>query len=310
MKSVEECRNASTPVSRSLVWRENGRLFRLESKENKDGRFLLCSANDVEGKRHRLFFPEGRGSLNGWALLAEKLKGLGLKLQEEIPMSLIKAVPTKEEGKERNDPSKVKAPCGGHPVDKERVEGNCRVDNAVWVDAGDCGSGKALGLLQWCLIGKWKTKAEPIPTEKMVETWVREAWRLNKGLRVVTLNEDLLFLEFESPKETKWVLESGRRNFRGGALQLERWNPYSGCIRRKGSTQEEWVRVVGLPLHLWKTEILKKIGDACGGFVAIDKITELRMEMKWARILIKTTGSPRLSIVNILEGPRSFELQI
>ena len=74
--------------------------------------------------------------------------------------------------------------------------------------------------------------------------------------------------------------------------------------------QEEWVRVVGLPLHLWKTKVLKKIGDACGGFLAIDKITELRMEMKWARILIKTTGSPRPSTVNILEGPRSFELQI
>ena len=91
---------------------------------------------------------------------------------------------------------------------------------------------------------------------------------------------------------------------------MERWNPYSGCIRSKGSAQEEWVRVVGLPLHLWKTEVLKKIGDACGGFLAIDKITELRMEMKWARILIKTTGSPRPSTVNILEGPRSFELQI
>ena len=68
--------------------------------------------------------------------------------------------------------------------------------------------------------------------------------------------------------------------------------------------------MVGLPLHLWKTEVLKKIGDACGGFLAIDKITELRMEMKWARILIKTTGLPRLSTVNIVEGPRLFELQI
>ena len=62
LKNVEECRNASTQVSsRSLVWRENRRFFRLECKENKDGRFLLCSAKDVEGKKHRLFFPEGMG---------------------------------------------------------------------------------------------------------------------------------------------------------------------------------------------------------------------------------------------------------
>ena len=89
LKGVEECCNASTPVSRSLVWRENGRFFRLESKENKDGIYLLCLAKDVEGKKHRLFFPEGRGFLNGWALLVEKLRGLGLKLQEKIPMNLM-----------------------------------------------------------------------------------------------------------------------------------------------------------------------------------------------------------------------------
>ena len=79
LKNVEECRNASTPVSRSLVWSESSKFFRLECKENKDGRFLLCFAKDVEGKKHILFFPEGRGFLNGWALLAEKLRGLGIK---------------------------------------------------------------------------------------------------------------------------------------------------------------------------------------------------------------------------------------
>ena len=78
-----------------------------------------------------------------------------------------------------------------------------------------------------------------MPGEKMVEIWGREVWRLNEGLRVATLNEELLFLEFESPEEANRVLVSGRRNFRGGALQLERLNPYSGCIRSKGSAQEE-----------------------------------------------------------------------
>ena len=310
LKNVEECLKAPTPVSRSLVWSEYGRFFRLECKENKDGRYLLCSAKDVEGKKHRLFFPEGRGFLNGWALLAAKLRGLGVKRQEEIPLSLIEAVLTEEDGKARNGPSKDSVPCGGPQVITEREEGYCNAVHTVWVDAGDCGSGKALGILQWCLIGKWKTGAGLIPGEKMVEIWGREMWRLNKGLRVATLNKELLFLEFESPEEAERVLESGRRYFRGRELQLERWNPYAGCIRSKGSAQEEWIRVIGLPPHMRKAEILKKIGDACGGFLAMDKSTELRTEMKWARILIKSKGAPRPSTVNILEGPRSYEFQI
>ena len=52
MKNVDECRNASIPAGRSIVWREHRRIYRLERKENHDGRFLLCSAKDVEGKKH------------------------------------------------------------------------------------------------------------------------------------------------------------------------------------------------------------------------------------------------------------------
>ena len=35
---------------------------------------------------------------------------------------------------------------------------------------------------------------------------------------LAVLNEDLLFLEFDSPEKAKWVLESGRRSFKGGVL--------------------------------------------------------------------------------------------
>ena len=54
----------------------------------------------------------------------------------------------------------------------------------------------------------------------------------------------------------------------------------------------------------------QKTSDACGGFVAVDKVTEIKKEVKWARMLIKSEGKSRPSIVNILEGPRSYELQI
>ena len=74
--------------------------------------------------------------------------------------------------------------------------------------------------------------------------------------------------------------------------------------------KEAWIRVVGLWLHLWTPEILKKIGGACGGILALDKEITLRMKVIWARILVKLEGKTRPSVVNILEGLRSFELQI
>ena len=46
--------------------------FRLDCYTNKAGRFLLCSVRDVETKKFCLVFPEGKGLVGGWFLLAKK----------------------------------------------------------------------------------------------------------------------------------------------------------------------------------------------------------------------------------------------
>ena len=101
------------------------------------------------------------------------------------------------------------------------------------------------------------------------------------------LNQDLLFLEFDVLEEAKWIFESGRRWFRGGSLNLEWWTPDFGCVKSKEEVKEAWIRLVGLPLHLWSREVLKMIGDSCGGFSAIDKDTASRTKVSWARVLVK-----------------------
>ena len=171
-------------------------------------------------------------------------------------MRITTAEPSKGGEKKCTSLSKNIVTCGGQSALKDVDVGGSSVENAVWVDVGDCVYGKALGSLQFCLIGKWKTKPEPYPTIEELESWFRDAWRLNEEVMLAVLNEDLLFLEFNSPEKAKWVLELGRRSFKGGVLQLDWWSPKAGCIRRKGLVQEVWIRVVGLPLHLWTPEIL------------------------------------------------------
>ena len=125
---------------------------------------------------------------------------------------------------------------------------------------------------------------------------------------VTFLNQDLLFLEFEIPEEAKWVLKLGRRWFRGGSLNLEWWSLDSSCVNSKEKVREAWIRVVRLPLHLWRQGVLKKIDDSCGVFLAIDKETTLGLKVAWSRILVKIEGMVRQSVVNIMEGARSFEV--
>ena len=35
------------------------------------------------------------------------------------------------------------------------------------------------------------------------------------------LNKDLFFLEFSNPEEARWVLDAGKRSFKGEMLQLD-----------------------------------------------------------------------------------------
>ena len=119
-----------------------------------------------------------------------------------------------------------------------------------------------------------------------------------------------VFMGFELSEEARWVMENDSRICRGGVMQLEWWTPYSGCKGFRDQENEVWIRVVGLPLHLWTGEILKKVGDNCGGFVALDEGTASKTDLLWARILVKMNSNVKPASVILLAGARSYELQI
>ena len=41
----------------------------------------------------------------------------------------------------------------------------------------------------------------------------------------------------------------------------------------KNFKEATWVKLIGLPMHLWSHPILRRIGDRCGGFLAMDEDT-------------------------------------
>ena len=62
---------------------------------------------------------------------------------------------------------------------------------------------------------------------------------------IVFLNQDLLYLEFDSLNETRRVLETGKRSFRNDFLQLKWWDPSVGCVSKKDQVKEAWIEIVG-----------------------------------------------------------------
>ena len=70
------------------------------------------------------------------------------------------------------------------------------------------------------------------------------------------------------------------------------------------------MRVVGLPVHLWIRKILEKIGDAYGGFLAVDEDTDMLAELCWARVLVKLGKSEPSKTVEVMVGGTRFRIQL
>ena len=160
------------------------------------------------------------------------------------------------------------------------------------------------------MVGGWKSKQASDPPLTDLAAWAKRAWRLKGDVNFQKLSQKLFLMGFESVEEAEWVMENGSRIFRGEVMFLEWWSPSIGCEGREKQESEVWIRVVGLPLHLWLEEILKELGDKCGGFVGMDNATIHRKDLRWARILVKNSCSRKPSSVNMLAGARSYELQI
>ncbi|RVW47792.1 hypothetical protein CK203_091735 [Vitis vinifera] len=122
--------------------------------------------------------------------------------------------------------------------------------------------------------------------EKLGQVWAK-SWDLKGNLGLAKLNKRKALLEFENLEEARRVISSGSCVLEGTQVRLEHWSPRSGCWAEGEERNEAWVRIVGLPISLWSPEILRRVGDACGGFITVDEHTKSMGDLQWARILVK-----------------------
>ncbi|WJZ84312.1 hypothetical protein VitviT2T_003921 [Vitis vinifera] len=284
------------------VWDEGARKFRLECRSNVAGRFLLCSVKDVERKKFCLVFPEGSGLVGGWFLLAKNLRALGVSSTEVRNSYQSVSSMGKEESnvntseKESGSYAEVVKGKKGMSVESMRVhlgekEIMCREEQ-----------------LGRCLVGCFGGSPESIPSLPSLKRWAYEVWLMKGELRIFRLGGALVLFEFQNKWEADMVLLRGSRRFKDREFLLQRWGRAVGCTWKESHAKEMWVRVVGLPLHLWSREVFKRIRDCCGGFVAVDEETTLFSQLQWARILVKDSGMKWPGSMQVEAGNSRWEL--
>ena len=83
-----------------------------------------------------------------------------------------------------------------------------------------------------------------------------------------------------------------------------------GCSQNGERAKSVWVRVVGLLLHFWSREAFRKIGDCCGGFIAVDENTANLKELRWARLLVRFEDLEWPSSLHVAVGSLCYAFQL
>ena len=55
---------------------------------------------------------------------------------------------------------------------------------------------------------------------------------------------------------------------------------------------------------------MKRIGESCGGFIAVDESTGFMTELSWARMLVKVDGRVLPNSIEVVDGTKSFDIQL
>ena len=135
-------------------------------------------------------------------------------------------------------------------------------------------------------------------------------WSLKGNLGIAKLERGKTLLEFEVLVEAEKTLKIGGFSCAGSPLSLEKWRPERGCLPEGEKRCKAWVRIVGLPISLWERDILRRIGDACGGFLDIDSQTEMLEDLQWARILVKLNKERPPNVVEVWTEEFCYELTL
>lgn len=112
-------------------------------------------------------------------------------------------------------------------------------------------------LLRRCLV-RYLTGKDDTPTRNEMRRWAQQTWKGAQGVSVYDKNGVTFLFEFQSKKRGAY----SDRNLEETRLQAQPTMVESDyrIFPQEPRIQLVWIRVLGLPLHLWSSSLMKKIG--------------------------------------------------
>ncbi|CAN1145463.1 hypothetical protein LINPERHAP2_LOCUS14695 [Linum perenne] len=100
--------------------------------------------------------------------------------------------------------------------------------------------------------------------------WMAKAWGIPQESTFSPIGDDLWMLKVSSVAVALRIMALKRWKFKGWNILMDVWTESAGRSRYVENSNEAWVVVRGIPLHLRSMELFRQIGEFCGGFVGAE----------------------------------------
>lgn len=101
-------------------------------------------------------------------------------------------------------------------------------------------------LLKRCIVGKFQSTSQEIPTLNDVRRWACNTWKSAIGVSIFAMNDGHFLFELPTRVAAEHVM-AGTWGWKKMNLNLEWWSPTTGCWPEHIARDWVWIRVLGLP---------------------------------------------------------------
>lgn len=132
--------------------------------------------------------------------------------------------------------------------------------------------------------------------------WLGSLWNAALGFSVIDLENDYLFVRFQSERDAEFALTQGPWTIMGHYLIVQLWTPRFDNSMEEIESVIAWIHLLGMALHYYHKKILRMLGQIIGSIIKVDYNNESATRGKFARLTVEVALTKPLISQFFLDG--------
>lgn len=132
--------------------------------------------------------------------------------------------------------------------------------------------------------------------------WLGSLWNAALGVSVIDLENDYLFVRFQSERDAEFAFTQGPWTIMGHYLIVQLWTPRFDNSMEEIESVIAWIHLLGMALHYYHKKILRMLGQIIGSIIKVDYNNESATRGKFARLTVEVALTKPLISQFFLDG--------